>query len=159
MIFLMTLGYGGIAAMACQLAITYDAILQGSTGTPLLSEVQELKVPAPYMPKTMTMMIAIYKACATMLELILGINHHVAVHGDSFTPALEMQLPVIKAVFQLSLPVVLLLFLHHSQLQFTLYFNAVLLRGTTAMMPDVDGLLAIIGVYMWMTLPAIPTKY
>jgi len=49
----------------------------------------------------------------------------------------EMQLIVIEAGFQSSLPVVLPLFLYHTQLQFTMYFNATLLRGAAALMLDV----------------------
>jgi len=76
------------------------------------------------MPETMTMMIAIYKAYATMLDLILGVTHCVAIHFQgSFIPALERQLSVIKAVFQASLPAILPLFLCHTQVQFTMYFN------------------------------------
>jgi len=105
-------------------------------------------------------MIAVYKAYATMLDLILGVNCCVSVHfRDVFTLALEMQLPVIEGMFQSSLLAVLSLFLHHTQLQFTMYFNAALLRGAAAMMPDVNGLMAIIGGQTWTILPAIPANY
>jgi len=126
-IFLMMLGYGPLAATARQLALTYDTI-QGGLGAPQLSEVQQLTAAVPYMPETTTMLITVYKAYATMLDIVLGVNHRVAVYfRDSFIPALELQLPVVEAIFQSSLPAVLPLFLHHTQLQFTMYFNAALL--------------------------------
>jgi len=109
----MTLGYRATAATACQLAI-----IQGGTSAPLLSEVQELTAAAPYMPETMTVMIAVYKAYAIMLDTV----------PPSYTG-------------------------------FTMHFNDALLRGAAAMMPDVNGLLVIIGGCMWMILPAIPAKY
>jgi len=126
-IFLMPLSYGASVAMARQLALTYDTI-QGGVGAPQLSEVQQLSAAMPCMPETITMLIAVNKAYAMMLDILLGVNHWMAVHfRDSFIPALEMQLPVIEAVFQSSLPAVLPLFLCHMQLQFTMYFNATLL--------------------------------
>jgi len=135
-IFLMTLGYGASAMTARQMALTYD-IIQGGVGAPQLSKVQQLTAALPYMPETMTMLIAVYKAYAMMLDILLGVNHWVAVHfRDSFIPALEMQLPLIEAALQSSLPVVLPL----------------------APLPDVDGLLAIIGGCTWTILPAIPAS-
>jgi len=78
-IFLMTLSCGASATMARQLALTYDTI-QGGVSTPQLSEVQQLTAAAPYMPETVTMLIAVYKAYAMMLNILLGGNHWIAAH-------------------------------------------------------------------------------
>jgi len=50
------------------------------------------------------MIITLYKAYATMLDLLLVINHRVVVHfWDAFIPVFKRELPVIKAVFHTSL--------------------------------------------------------
>jgi hypothetical protein len=159
-IFMMTYGSPEAHSHARERSVVY-AMLQAGTAAPSLDQIRSLVSTAPQMAQTVLGLNQAYQAYATLLDVLLGVQHRVAVHfRNSFVLPFQRYMPDIEQLFSSDeLARTLPLFQRHTQLAFARYFQMAPVLGANTPLPVVQELVEIIAYRRWVSLPQLPPRY
>jgi hypothetical protein len=159
-IFMMTYGSPKAHSQARERSVVY-AMLQAGSAAPSLDQIRELVSNAPQMAQTLLGLNRAYQAYATLLDVILGVQHRVAIHfREALVLPFQRYMPDAEQLFSpAELARTLPLFQRHTQLAFARYFQMAPVLGANTPLPAVQELIEIIAYRRWVSLPQLPPRY
>ena len=93
--FLMHVGYGMESELAWERAMAF-ALVHAGGGTLDLVQVRELTTSAPTMATSCIILMSLFKAYATLLDLVLGMVHCIAtLFWDQFIPQMDQRMHLL----------------------------------------------------------------
>jgi hypothetical protein len=100
-----------------------------------------------------------YQGYSTLLDVLLGRHHRVALHFRGFVEAFQILKMEVEEQFRRNIHAALPLFQRHTQLIMAHYFNDAAVLGANAPLPQVNDLIEIIKYWKWPQLPQLPPRY
>jgi hypothetical protein len=111
------------------------------------------------MARTLIALERSYQGYSTLLDVLLGRHHRVALHFHGFVTAFQVLKMEVEEQFGTDIHAALPLFQRHTQLTMARYFNDATVMGAQAALPRVMDLIDIIKYRQWTQLPQIPPRY
>ncbi len=132
-------------------------LLQAGQTTATVDQLRELVPSAPQMARTLLSLSKCFQAYSTLLDVLLGCHHRVALHFRA-----HLVDPFVQSMLELEplvTPAMLPLFQRHTQLAFARFFRSAGFQGDLTPLPPVQDLMDIIAFRRWNTLPSLPPRY
>jgi hypothetical protein len=157
-LFLLITGSPEATTQARDRAVVYG-MLQGGHVAPSLDQLREIVSGAPQMARTLISLERSYQGYSTLLDVLLGRHHRVALHFHGFVTSFQVLKMEVEEQFGADIHAALPLFQRHTQLTMARYFNDATVLGVQAALPRVMDLIDIIKYRQWPQLPQIPPRY
>jgi hypothetical protein len=135
-------------------------MLHGGQVAPSLDQLREIVTMAPQqMARTLIGLERNYQGYSTLLDVLLGVNHRVALYFRAFVDSFQSLKLEVEEQFGADIHAVLPLFQRHTQLTMARYFNDATVVGANAGLPRINDLIDIIKYRQWSQLPQLPPRY
>jgi hypothetical protein len=157
-LFLLITGSPEATTQARDRSVVYG-LLQGGHVAPSLDQLREIVSGAPQMARTLISLERCYQGYSTLLDVLLGRHHRVALHFRGFVEAFQVLKMEVEEQFGADIHAALPLFQRHTQLTMSRYFNDATIMGAQADLPRIMDLINIIKYRQWPQLPQLPPRY
>jgi hypothetical protein len=157
-LFLLITGSPEATTQARDRAVVYG-LLHGGHVAPSLDQLREIVLGAPQMARTLIALERTYQGYSTLLDVLIGRHHRVALHFHGFVTAFQILKMEVEEQFGTDIHAALPLFQRHTQLTMARYFNDATVMGAQADLPRIMDLIDIIKYRQWPQLPQIPPRY
>jgi hypothetical protein len=157
-LFLLSTGSPEANTQARERSVVYG-MLHGGQVAPSLDQLREIVTTAPQMARTLIGLERNYQAYSTLLDVLLGVNHRVALYFRAFVDSFQSLKLEVEEQFGADIHAVLPLFQRHTQLTMARYFNDATVVGANAGLPRINDLIDIIKYRQWTQLPQLPPRY
>jgi hypothetical protein len=157
-LFLLTTGSPEANTQARERSVVYG-MLHGGQVAPSLDQLRELIATAPQMAHTLIGLERNYQGYSTLLDVLLGVNHRVALHFRAFVDSFQSLKLEVEEQFGAEIHAALPLFQRHTQLTMARYYNDATVVGANAGLPRINDLIDIIKYRQWSQLPQLPPRY
>jgi hypothetical protein len=157
-LFLLTTGSPEANTQARDRSVVYS-MLHGGQVAPTLDQLEALVSTAPQMAKTLIALERNYQGYSTLLDVLLGSNHRVALYFHEFVEDFMTLKLEVEEQFGAEVHAALPLFQRHTQLTMARFFNDATVHGGNAALPRIYDLIDIIKYRQWPQLPQLPPRY
>jgi hypothetical protein len=157
-LFLLSTGSPEANTQARERSVVYG-MLHGGQVAPSLDQLREIVTTAPQMARTLIGLERNYQGYSTLLDVLLGVNHRVALHFHAFVDSFQSLKLEVEEQFGAEIHAALPLFQRHTQLTMARYYNDAVVVGANAGLPRINDLIDIIKYRQWSQLPQLPPRY
>jgi hypothetical protein len=133
-------------------------MMHGGQVAPSLDQLREIMATAPQMAWTLIALEQNYQGYSTLLDVLIGANHHVSPHFRAFVEAFQILKMEVEEQFGAEIHAALPLFQRHTQLTMARYFNEAIVHGANAGLPKICNLIDI-KYQQWPHLTQLPLCY
>jgi hypothetical protein len=142
-LFLLSTGSPKANTQARERSVVYR-MLHGGQVAPSLDQLREIMTTAPQMARILIGLERNYQGYSTLLDVLLGVNHWVALYFRAFVDSFQSLKLEVEEQFGAEIHAALPLFQWHTQLMMARYFNDATVVGANAGLPRINDLINII---------------
>jgi hypothetical protein len=142
-VFLLSTGSPEANTQTRERSVVYG-MLHGGQVAPSLDQLREIVTMAPQMARTLIQLERNYQGYSTLLNVLLGINHRVALYFPAFVDSFQSLKLEVEEQFGAEIHAALPLFQRHTQLTMARYYNDATVVGANAELPRINDLIDII---------------
>jgi hypothetical protein len=157
-LFLLSTGSPEANTQARKRSVVYR-MLHGGQVAPSLDQLREIVTTAPQMARTLIGLERNYQGYSTLLDVLLGVNHWVALYFPAFVDSFHSLKLGVEEQFGAEIHAALPLFQRHTQLTMARYYNDATAVGANAGLPRITDLIDIIKYRQWSQLPQLSPHY
>jgi hypothetical protein len=156
-LFLLSTGSPEANTHARERSMVYG-MFHGGQVAPSLDQLGEIVAMAPQMARTLIGLKRNYQGYGTLLDILLGVNHHVALHFRAFVDSFQSLKMEVEEQLGAEIHAALPLFQRHPQLTMARYYNNATVVGANARLPRINDLINVIKYRQWSQLPQLPPR-